>query len=118
MLRKNNYGKSSSYSAIHKWLNWHYGNPLNCDKCGVKGKKNGQKWSIEFALKPNHFYRKDRSFFNALCMRCHRLQDLNEEMLKSMREGWTGRKKKYGLNKIDPKTGRFIKQCLPHKKKN
>jgi hypothetical protein len=36
--------------------------------------------------------------------------------LENMRAGWLIRKQEIGLNKIDPKTGRFVKQCLLPKK--
>ena len=102
-------GTSQQYSAIHQWLIYHYGNPLKCDDCGIIGKKLGQKWSIEHALKPNFKYEKNIDNFTSLCMKCHRNMDLNDEMFVNFRKGWIERRKKFGLNKIDPKTGRFIK---------
>ena len=103
------YGKSETYTSIHQWLKWNFGHGEKCERCGLIGKKTARKWNIEWALKPGLEYKKIREHFEALCRSCHRKQDLNEEMLANFRKGWIERREKFGLNKIDPKTGRFIK---------
>ncbi len=102
------YGKSITYNAVHLWLKFYYGNGIKCERCGVLGKKNGRKWSIEWALKPGLQYKKIREHFEALCMSCHRKQDIDEKILNNMRKGWIKRKKVHGLVPIN-KHGRFIK---------
>ena len=106
---KENYGKSQSYNSIHLWLLYHHGRALSCEKCGEKGKQTGRRWSIEHALKPKFKHAKDISHYQSLCKSCHRRQDLDEQMIDNMRKGWVERKSNHGLNKIDHKTGRFIK---------
>jgi len=99
---------SNTYNAIHLWLHWNFGHGEKCENCRIEGKKNGRKWSIEWALRPGFKYERKKENFIPLCMSCHRKQDMNEEMKRNMREGWVIRKQVHGLLPTD-KYGRFIK---------
>lgn len=96
-VTKENYGKSMSYTAIHQWLIYHHGVGEKCSRCGAVGKKDGQRWSLEHALKPSYVHAKDIAHYDLLCKKCHRSQDIDQEMLANMRKGWVERKTKYGL---------------------
>jgi len=70
-----NWKDKPAYSAVHKWLVREYGNPEVCENCGLKGKYNIRKdsvevWNIEWSNKTGQ-YIKDRKHYHGLCVKCH-----------------------------------------------
>lgn len=64
-------GDGVKYSGIHWWLVSRFGNPLNCEKCKIPGKKTGRRWSIEWAKIEYKRYERKRENFWGLCKKCH-----------------------------------------------
>lgn len=67
-------GNNIAYSTIHYWMIRTYGNPAQCEKCGIEGKYNGSRWNIQWANK-SQTYKRSRNDFMALCIPCHRKYD-------------------------------------------
>ena len=68
-------GEKVSYSGIHKWMVKNFGNPNQCEDCGMIGERgfNG-KWNIEWANISKE-YRRDKNDFRGLCKTCHGIFD-------------------------------------------
>jgi len=62
------------YKALHQWVKRWLGSPQSCLFCGRKGKKNGTKWSIQWANK-SHKYLRDLNDWIPLCTPCHKKYD-------------------------------------------
>lgn len=78
-------GSSASYTSKHQFLKRNYGNPKNCDHCGVEGKKEeGGRWSVHFALIKGRSYSHNRSDYLGLCRTCHGRYDWNEKKTENM----------------------------------
>lgn len=65
----------SSYSTIHKWLQYHWKKSGKCSKCGIipipKGRLHvGTQWA-----NISHKYLEDENDWIELCVRCHRRYD-------------------------------------------
>ena len=76
---------SHKYSAIHKWLVKHHGNPEKCENCGVPGAKNkGGRWTIQWANISGEYLR-DVADFMGLCVSCHFKKDQIILNIKRMR---------------------------------
>jgi len=56
--------ENAGYSAIHKWINAHFGKPVKCICCGLKGKK--MHWA-----NIDHKYSRERDDWVELCAKCH-----------------------------------------------
>ena len=68
-------GDRAGYAAIHSWVRQWKGNPLNCENCGIEGKKEGRNWSIQYA-NIDHKYRRVLEDYIRLCRHCHREYDI------------------------------------------
>jgi hypothetical protein len=73
-------GEDASYFAKHIWMVGNYGNPKECEHCGVLGRKTGRSWSIHWA-NISHQYLRDPSDWLKLCAKCHKHYDLNKIIL-------------------------------------
>lgn len=56
-------GERVGYRALHTWVRRTFGEPVVCEECGSR--KN-----VEWA-NMNHFYRRNREDWKALCKKCH-----------------------------------------------
>lgn len=63
------------YNTTHTWLRRNYGQPKYCERCGIAGSKGKGRWNIEYALKPNRKYSRNRKDYLMLCVSCHEKQD-------------------------------------------
>lgn len=61
-------GDSASYSAIHRWLRRHYGNPKKCAHCGKTDGRLG--WANK-----DHKYKRNIEEYIGLCASCHKIYD-------------------------------------------
>jgi hypothetical protein len=95
--------KNISYSGIHKWLNYHYGNATKCEnnQCYFLKPKR-----FEWALIKGKHYEKERKNFIMLCASCHRKYDMTREMMKGMLE--QNIKNRIKISQLT-KDGKFIK---------
>jgi len=75
-------GEFAGYQAKHLWIRSMYGNPPFCEKCGKKGEKINQRWSLDWA-NINHKYRKIREDYIGLCKKCHGLHDREKGIRKN-----------------------------------
>lgn len=73
-LKKRDMNKDK-YHALHEWLRKNFGRPELCEKCGLIGSKKNRRWNIEYALKPNTQYSRNREDYFILCTSCHEKQD-------------------------------------------
>lgn len=76
--REKNYawkGKKAKYHTIHTWVVRKKGLPEFCVKCGVKRKKLGRAWNLEWA-NIDHKYSRDLNDYIALCIPHHKEHDL------------------------------------------
>jgi len=67
-------GDKASYSAKHDWVRRWMGAPQACAKCG---KDNLKKTQYHWA-NISHTYKRDRTDWVRLCVRCHKLYDLGK----------------------------------------
>lgn len=67
-------GDDVGYSGIHYWVRKYKGKPIKCFECGVKGKKIGHRWNIEWA-NVDHKYKRNLDDYIALCCKCHQQYD-------------------------------------------
>jgi hypothetical protein len=59
------------YHALHKWVNFHLGQPLHCDLCGFESLNRRQfDWS-----NIDHMYKRNLEDWIRLCKKCHRAFD-------------------------------------------
>lgn len=77
-----NFSENPTVSAIHRWLNYHYGRADHCENitCEGKGKK------FDWALIKGKDYKRLRSVFKQLCRSCHVKYDYTEERRKKTSE--------------------------------
>lgn len=61
-------GDKAGYHAIHKWINYYKGKPIECSRCGKNGP--GVGWA-----NIDHKYRRNVDDYIALCMSCHKKHD-------------------------------------------
>jgi len=71
-------GSGASQAAIHAWVKRWKGSPIDCEKCGIKGKF--MQWA-----NIDHKYRRVLDDFISMCAKCHFKYDV--EVLKSKRSG-------------------------------
>ncbi len=66
-------GNKASKSAVHKWMNFHYGKPKFCEGCGVEDRK----WYDWANISGEYLHSRDD--FLRLCRTCHRRFDMTPE---------------------------------------
>lgn len=81
-------GDKAGYSAIHTWLVRTLGLATHCERCGIKGKKIGNKWNIDWALLKGKNYERKPEKFWMLCHKCHLIYD------DTVNKGWGTKKQK------------------------
>lgn len=59
--------RNGKYSAIHKWISKHYGQSMQCEKCGFKS---NNPYQIHWANLDGE-YSRDISTWARLCAKCH-----------------------------------------------
>lgn len=75
-------GDKAGYAAFHQYLRKNYGNPIKCESCGKKGKKNlSGRWNIDWALKRNYQHAHERNSYLGLCRSCHMKYDMNKKKI-------------------------------------
>ncbi len=74
-------GDTVGYSALHKWVIKHLGQPDTCEHCGKKGYKTGRSWNIQWANK-DHKYKRILTAWLRLCVKCHKEYDIKNKLLK------------------------------------
>lgn len=62
-------GDKVGYYGLHDWITKHYGQPKECEVCGLNDPKRKYHW----ANLTN--YLRDRSDWKRMCVSCHRLYD-------------------------------------------
>jgi len=62
-------GDEAGYKAKHAWINYHYGSPRLCEKCGTM-KTGVYHWSNNSGK-----YLRDRRDWERLCVSCHNKKD-------------------------------------------
>jgi len=62
-------GKSASYSAVHKWVNFWKGSLRQCEVCGTTSAKKYEWINID------HKYRRVLDDYIRACTSCHRRYD-------------------------------------------
>lgn len=88
-----NFSESPTVTAIHRWLNYHYGRADHCENvtCEGKGKK------FDWALIRGKDYKRLRSVFKQLCRSCHVKYDMTPERRKKIgdnsRKAWAEKRK-------------------------
>lgn len=94
--------KEYSHSYLHLSLIKTYGNPPECQHCGIKGSltkgRKRTKWNIVWALKTGYPYRFNKENFLHLCNKCHRSYDTSEKWNKSISRSRLKNKKWVGNN--------------------
>ncbi len=60
-------GNEVSYSALHHWIEEHFGNPDTCEKCG----KSGLKGKFIDWANISGKYKREREDWKRLCKKCH-----------------------------------------------
>lgn len=68
-------GSSGSICSFHSFLRKWFGHPKKCKKCGLKGKRRNNRWSVEWALKKGKSYSQNPKDYIHLCRKCHRTYD-------------------------------------------
>ncbi len=63
-------GENALYSAKHRWIRRHYGNPDKCEDCGTIGNKVNGRWNIDWS-NIDHKYRRNREDYSGRCHECH-----------------------------------------------
>jgi hypothetical protein len=63
-------GDKVGYWGVHDWLTKHYGQPKECEVCGLKDKNKKYHWAN---LTWKHL--RIRSDWKRMCVSCHRLYD-------------------------------------------
>lgn len=64
-------GDKVGYMGMHNWLRNTYGYPKKCALCNRKGKKNNNRWNIDYAKRKDVPYKRDVNNFIGLCRSCH-----------------------------------------------
>lgn len=64
-------GDKASYDAKHKWINYHFGRPQECERCGTKEKR-----MYHWANK-DKTYKRSREGWVRMCVPCHKAFDLH-----------------------------------------
>jgi len=81
-------GEKVSYGALHMWINAHFIKPETCESCGTNpGVDSIGRNKIHWANKTKKYLR-DRGDWLALCPKCHRNYDLNN----NIKHRYSGRK--------------------------
>ena len=62
-------GNAVGYYGLHDWITKHYGQPKECEVCGLNDPKRKYHW----ANLTN--YKRDRVDWKRMCVSCHRLYD-------------------------------------------
>lgn len=73
--------RGGGYSAIHKWLENHYGKANKCENKLCDNTSGKFHW----ALKEGFAYKHDRENFNMLCVSCHKKQDITDTERERLR---------------------------------
>jgi hypothetical protein len=63
-------GEGVGYYGVHDWITKHFGQPMECEVCGLNDPKRKYHWA-----NLSHKYRRDRSDFKRMCVSCHRKYD-------------------------------------------
>ena len=85
-------GDKVKYASLHNWVQLWKGIPEKCSECGIKGKKIGRNWSIQWA-NINHLYRRNLNDYIALCQNCHYGYDLKNNNFRKSPEFSTNPKR-------------------------
>jgi len=72
-------GNDVGYFGVHVWMVKTYGNPERCEDCGVKGKKIGRRWNIDWS-NIDHKYRRVREDYVGRCHSCHKVYDYENHL--------------------------------------
>jgi len=64
-------GDGVGYYGVHDWLTKHYGQPKECEICGLNDPKRKYHW----ANLTNYLRRREN--WKRMCVSCHRLYDYN-----------------------------------------
>ncbi len=78
-------GDDVGYSGKHYWLTKKFGKPSHCEFCGVEGKQNGRRWSIEWANKSGKYLRNILDYYK-LCHKCHSVYDNNNPIVNIFKQ--------------------------------
>lgn len=76
-------GEEAGYAAKHIWLDRNYGKPQSCEKCNTTSSKKFH-WANLSGL-----YKRERSDYMRLCVRCHLKMD---DIGKNLGTGMLGKK--------------------------
>lgn len=77
-------------SAVHHWMNKHYGKPKRCEICGLDDPNRIYDWANK-----DHKYSRNREDWQRLCRPCHRRHDSTPEIRKTiMRNLWWNKQTK------------------------
>lgn len=71
--------RMSEIHSMHKYLDYHYGKPTVCEHCK---KEYIGKSKMDWALKKDRTYSRNKKDYFRLCRSCHRKYDLTEEKKK------------------------------------
>lgn len=82
-------GRDVGYVGLHRWVGIHFGKPLECEKCGLKGIPKGMKRYFEWANKSGTYKTRLRKDWVRLCIKCHNELDAKRKNRKG--------KKDYGI---------------------
>ena len=63
-------GDAVCYSGSHHWMKRRFGEPLQCEYCGVKNTEKRIYWSNK-----DHQYKRERKDWQQLCHSCHNKYD-------------------------------------------
>lgn len=75
------------YQSQHQFLVRNYGNPKQCEFCGITGKKESDgRWSIQWARKRDRDYSHNKDDYHQLCRMCHGKYDLTDEKIAHLRK--------------------------------
>lgn len=62
-----NRNENPSYNAIHKWVNYNLGTPLECTDCGFQSENRRQFHWANISKE----YKRDKDDWIRLCVKCH-----------------------------------------------
>lgn len=63
-------GDDVSYSALHKWVKYHKGDPKTCINCGKEGNNRQIHWA-----NIDHKYKRNLEDWKPFCVKCHKQHD-------------------------------------------
>lgn len=63
-------GDDAGYYAVHDWMTKHFGQPTECEQCGLNDPLRKYHWA-----NLSGEYRRDRNDFKRMCVSCHRKYD-------------------------------------------